>query len=63
MVNENNDDGDRYDSLSVQGSLFVLQRSMVLSFDWMISVMVMSDDPSSTHNGLLYVDSDPVCLE
>jgi hypothetical protein len=42
------DDTECYVSLSVQGSLFVLQRSMVLSFDWLIATMLMSDVPSST---------------
>jgi hypothetical protein len=41
---------------------FVLQRRLVLSFDWMIATMLMSDVPSSTYNGLLYVDSDPNCF-
>ena len=56
---ENNDDTECFVSLSVQGSLFVLQRRLVLSFD---STMLMSDVPSSTYNGLLYVDSDPNCF-
>ena len=45
--------------MSVQGSLFVLQRRLVLSFD---STMLMSDVPSSTYNGLIYVDSNPNCF-
>ena len=46
-------------SLSVQGSLFVLKRKAILSFDWMVARMLTSSIPSSKHHDMIYIDVDP----
>jgi hypothetical protein len=45
-------------SLSVQGSLFVLKRKSIVSFDWMVARMLASSIPSSYHNDMIYIDVD-----
>jgi hypothetical protein len=49
-------------SLSVQGSLFVLKRKTILSFDWMVARMLNSSIPSSNNQDLIYIDVDPTCF-
>jgi hypothetical protein len=45
-------------SLSVQGSVFVLKRKTIVSFDWMVARMITSSIPSSKHNDMVYIDVD-----
>ena len=45
-------------SLSVQGSLFVLKRKTIESFDWMVARMLTSAIPSSKHDDMIYIDVD-----
>ena len=45
-------------SLSIQGSLFVLKRKTIESFDWMVARMLASSIPSSKHNDMIYIDVD-----
>ncbi|KAI8898485.1 hypothetical protein BC833DRAFT_657802 [Globomyces pollinis-pini] len=52
-------DLNEFVSLSVQGSLFVLNRKTVVSMDWMVSTMLSSTIPSKIHLGSVYIDCDP----
>lgn len=45
--------------LSVQGSLFILRKDVLLAHDWMPAVMLTSDVPAQNMNGQLYIDVDP----
>jgi hypothetical protein len=45
-------------SLSVQGTVLVLKRKDILSFDWMVSRLITSSVPSFKHNDMIYIDVD-----
>jgi hypothetical protein len=52
--------GKDYISLSVQGSIFVLQRDFVVSQNWMVTKMMTSEIPCPIINGCFYLDVDQV---